>query len=280
VIRLTCDGLDPLLLDDWDTGIVCEELDLGWPSIRAVAEDRPGGDGSIDTTAYHGARVVSVRLSVLDGATSRRTLLDRLHAFAHPARRPVMEFTDPSGGDLRAVTLRPADASGPLTNPTYTDVAMQWVAPDGVIVAAVARTTNLYPASAPEGWSPPLEPPLEFPEFIGGGPTPVANVGSAPAHWVARIFGPCSSPILTNLNSGQVVSLPGLAITSGNYIEVNSRERTVLLNGDSGASRYRFLDFAGSSWWTLAPGASFVTFAADSSAPPAMADLTWHDTYL
>ena len=125
MIRLTCDGLDPLLLDDWDTGIVCEELDLGWPSIRAVAEDRPGGDGSIDTTAFHGARVVSVKLSVLNDESSRRFLLDRLHSFMHPARRPVMEWTDPSGGDLRAINLRPADASGPLTNPSVTDVALQ-----------------------------------------------------------------------------------------------------------------------------------------------------------
>jgi len=270
-----------LAIDDWDAGIVCEELDLGWPTVRAVAEDRPGADGTIDTTGFHGARVVSVKLAVLGTSwVSRRELLDRLQAFCHPARRPVMEFVDPTGGGSRLIQLRPAELSAPITNPDFTEVAVSWVGPTGVIQGADLNTASLLPSSTADGWSPPLDPPLVFPAFTGGGAVQVVNLGSAPADWTAKIFGPCSAPTITNRNTGQAITLPLLAILDGDYVEVSSRDRTVTVNGDPTASRYRFLDFAASSWWTLAPGASFVEFTAESASPPALAELTWRDTYI
>jgi hypothetical protein len=281
VIRLTCDGLDPLVLDDWDAGLVCQEFDLGWPTIRDVVEDRPGADGTFDTTIYHGARVVSVRVAVVAGSwSSRRALIDHLTGFLHPARRPTMEFVDPTSGGTRTMLLRPVDASAPMTNPTVTEVAAQWVAPSGVMTSAEVHQDSLLPSGEAGGWSPPLDPPLTFPAFTGSGAVQVNNIGNAPAHWTAKIFGPCSAPSITNRNTGQVVRFPELAILDGDYLEVDSQTRTVTLNSDPGSSRYRFLDFGASSWWTLAPGATFVEFTAESATPPSVADLLWRDTWI
>ncbi len=280
MIRLVADGLDPLELDNWETGIACSELDLGWPATRSVVDDRPGADGTFDDTTHFGARAVSVKLAVFAGtAGTRRSLVDKVAAFCHPGLRPVMEWEDPTGGGLRAITLRADQGSAPMTNAAVTEMSVSWVAPAGVITSAVTRAIEMLPDTAAAGRAYTKTFPMTYPAYTAGA-TMALNQGSSPTEWLAAIYGPCTGPRIDNLSAGSAISFPGLTIVGGDYLEVDSAARTVRLNGEPSASRYSFLDFTGSSWWQLGVGASIVEFSAASSTPPCSARLSWKDTFL
>ena len=281
MIRLEHPALDPLDLDDRD-GFVCEELDLGAPVTRSVSESRPRADGTIDDTAYFGARAVSVTLAVFDGREyTRRQNLDRLAAYCHPGLRPTLTFSHLSTDEPRQVTLRAEQFSAPLNSPDMTRVMVSWVVPSGRIESARVNVVVTIPGSGDiPGWSPPLEPPLVFPHHTS--PQALVSVGgSVPSEWRASIYGPITSPAILNHTTGEtLVSFPGLTIAAGDHLRLYQADRVAWLNSEPGASRYHLLDFAASSWAPLGVGGQMLELAAESSAPPASLWLQWRDTYL
>lgn len=277
-LRLIDPQLGTLELDDQATGIAFQQLDLGWPAVREVSTDRPGASGAVDQTALHGNRAVSVTLTVWDAsASSRQQVLDRIAAFCHPSRRPVMEWQPPGGGVRRMVV---AGRSKPETvdSPALSKVQAQFVAPDGVLTGDT-RSVTLQPSQSAPGLAFPWSFDLAFPAFVGG-PAMAVNNGSTWADGTALIYGPCAGPALTNTTTGETISFPFLTIAAGDYLEVKTRDRTALLNSVPGSSRYSLLDFARSSWWRVPPGSSAVTFTAATSSPPSVAVLSFTDTYL
>ena len=47
-------------------------------------------------------------------------------------------------------------------------------------------------------------------------------------------------------------------------------------DGLAASSRYGWLDFTTSEWWTLPPGLSTIAYTADVSSSPSQMVLTWH----
>lgn len=273
-------GLPELILDDWEAGIACESLDIAFPNVREVVTDRPGSHGTIDETRYFGARSVALKLNVFAGDYgSRRQILDKLAPFCDPGRRSTLRYEDPTGGGTRTLEVRAGDASAPLTNPTLTTMAVSWIAPSGTIESDAARILTIFPLSAAPGLTFPVTFPVTFPTYTAG-PGAAVNLGSINAHWSAQIYGPFTSPALVNRNSEQGLYLPGLTVASGDYLYLDSETRTVNINGVESATRYGYLDFAASTWWTLGPGVTMVEFSADTYALPAQAVMTWHDAHL
>lgn len=279
MMRLLAEGLDALDLDSWDSGISCESFDPGSPQTREVVTERPGADGTHDDTRYFGARSVTLGLKIYAGEEyNRRELIDELAKFLHPGRRPILEWEDPVGGGVRKMDLRPSQVSAPLTTPKLTDVAVSFVCPSGIIESAEQRSAWIMPQDDVPGLTFPIEFDFSFPEYVSG-PSTVINLGSIPAHWRAAVFGPCTGPILTNANAGQQLSFPGLSIAAGDYLLIDSAERTVLLNDEPTASRYSSLDFSTSTWWQLGVGGSEIFFEAASHAPPASMLMAWRDSF-
>jgi hypothetical protein len=108
----------------------------------------------------------------------------------------------------------------------------------------------------------------------------VPNLGNAPAHWTARIFGPCTGPAIVNLTSGQEVSLPSLALTEDQFVEIDSREHTVLADGVRENSRWHTVDFVATTWWQLSPGVSWLRFRTLTYQTPSHVDFRWRHTSL
>lgn len=281
MITIQSAGLEELTLDDWDAGIACESLDLGHPNVRAVVADRPGAHGTVDETQYFGARSVALKLNVFAGTLgSRRAILDRIAPFCDPGRRSVLRYEDPTGGGIRALVLRASDASAPLTNPTLTEMAVSWVAPSGLIYADDEKTEIAQPFTAvAPGLTFDTGFPASFPSFVSSAAA-LLNEGTLNAHWTADLYGPFTGPALINRTTGEGLYLPGLSVGAGDYLHLDSLNRTVTLNGSDGATRYGYLDFVNSTWWTLAPGLTMVEFSPASSASPASAAITWYDTFL
>lgn len=127
----------------WYTG-----FDLGFPEIRATTVPLPGASGTFDETKWHGSRVISMDLVVLQNGfggipaasgwdssvnwESADYWLTRLGGWMRPERRYRLYFTK-KGTDPRWADVRPAAMSAPvgLDDGGGFKVQLQWVNPSG-----------------------------------------------------------------------------------------------------------------------------------------------------
>jgi len=124
-----------------------------------------------------------------------------------------------------------------------------------------------------------LEFPLVEPVTFGGvnesGELNITNSGTFATHAVFRIDGPCTSPRLENVSTGDVLELD-ISLSLTDFILVDTNERQILLNG--AASRYSRLS-ADSKWFDIAPGLNTVKYRASTSTGSACS-VTWRSAYV
>ena len=262
-------------------GYVVTDFNLGSPTVRAVTSARINANGEDDVTALMGARAVSFTVRCFapdDGSRSRRAVMERLRAYANPAYRPVLIFCE-DDGEERRVTLRGESPNWPM-RPEGASVAVQmaFVAPSGLLEAAAATVVNIsaQPATEP-GRTYPLRFPRKYPVGSVTGTTAVTNgeAWAAPADFVAQLWGPCTSPVLTNVTTGAVLSLPGLSLGGDQYAEVDVREATIRLNGRPSESLYGFQEWGVSSFWQLAGGQNLLRYSPATYEAAARAVVTF-----
>lgn len=264
------------------TGYAVAEVDLGFPEVRRVADNRPQADGTIDRSQYHGARTVSLDVSVWkESATSLTRLVDDLRAFCRPGARPWLVFD--ADGSERMIRLAVDQQSAPITNPVLRKVRAQWVAPDGRIYATTEKVRAVNPGTEGEtGRTYNLTFNRTYPFSGGPGSLAVTNDGTTVTEPVLRIFGPCTDPIVINDTVGKRLKFVGLSIAGGEYVEVDVANRTVRSNGltDPGFNRYRYLDFVVSEWWGIEPGRNVLRFQAATWSVPSQVEVLFRSAWL
>lgn len=263
------------LSDSSDGDLVVSEYELTFPEVRAVTESRPGADGETDRSAYFGARALTLKMRV--HPDSRQAIMDRLRAFCHPSSRPWFYWDE--GNGERRIQLRADTQSAPVSTPGGLELGASWRCPSPYAESAEPVVATVRPNVAAGGFSFPFTFPLVF-AAGGGGAVTVENAGNMPAQWVARIFGPCTDPQLVNTTLSQRVGFSGLTIADGDYVEVNSTNRTVYVNGSSAASRYHLLNLSTLTWWQLVPGANTVLFTATTPGAVAAVEMTFRSSWL
>lgn len=236
--------------------VILTKLDAPSPAVRAATEARTDADGVDDSTSRHGARAVSVELQLLDRPMQ---LVDELNGFMHPSARPYLVIDDEDWGERR-LRLRADQFSAPLPRESHVFVThqLQWQAPDGVWEAvepvevgvnAVGGTTR--GVSFPAGF------PWVFEATAGVGQVLHTNPGGAMSDQVVRLYGPCVGPRWSNDTTGeQIAFTEDLVIPLGEYVEVNTRDRTAYYLSDPNADRLGMMDFDLSTWWQVPPGES------------------------
>lgn len=270
-------------------GVALQELDVGFPEVREVAEPRPGDDGTRDTTSRHGAAAVSVTVRVL---RDTRAFLDELTLYCRPKCRPWLLVEDSEWAAPRQVQLRADQLSRPIqTGKGLTrDVQAQWKAPDGVwqatadtqrvINADIPSTTGLRFTSSGMTMG---QTGMVLPAASGAGAAAITLDAGVDLHWVARLYGPANGPELTLDSTGETLRFTtDLAIAAGDYLELNSRDRTALYLSQSDASRLGFLDFTASTWWQLQAGVTNRVryHPASGGDGRTKAELTWRPAWL
>jgi hypothetical protein len=150
-----------------------------------------------------------------------------------------------------------------------------WEAVDEVevdVTADVGPTTGrTYPRTYP--WS--------YPVTTSSGATILSNAGSTPSHFVARLYGPCSGPSLINGATGEEITFTsGLALAAGEYVEVDTRDRTAYLLSQTSASRLTLVDFEATSWWRIEPGENPIRYVAAVAQAGAAAVITYRPAWL
>jgi len=275
-------GGDQIALDSTEMGWVVTKVDPGVPVTRTVTQDRPIGNGTFDSTRHVGGRTVLIDVALV--GSSRQAMHDALAPYLNPAARVTLYVRFEIGGPYRKMLCAPSPQSFPWERPGMIESTLSfrsvgspyWTNPD------VTQSTA-FPDEVKPGVTFPWSFDLSFPSAEGIGPATLYNRGSRPAEWVARIFGPVTAPKLIHAGTGrQVAFKTGFAVASGDYLTVDSTNRTAWLNGDPGASRYSQLDFAQTSdgWFELAPGDNLVRLTGSAYLAPAQAEMSFSDTYL
>lgn len=110
-----------------------------------------------------------------------------------------------------------------------------------------------YPKIYPKYYSPR--------QGVGGQIINPLNEGTHDCHFTARLYGPCKGPRLTNDTTGESIEfLSSLEIVAGEYLEIDTRNRTALYLSSAGSSRLNYMDYTTSRWWRLRPGPNEVRY--------------------
>lgn len=289
-LRLEADGLPTL--DLASTAFKAAEIDLGFPIVRTVTQNAPDADGEIDTTELSGARVVTLGLSVQPTVASRWALTQQVKAYLNPRYRPRLIVTFPDAPELM-LTLRAANLADrwvPQRGARF-DLTAQWVCPSGLIESAELHQATILPgAGGVDGieFASTVEfgPTVEFPFVEPPGTVQVVNAGDRNAFPVIRAFGPfgdegnaSDETQIGNFTTGRTLVFAGLGISAGDYLEIDFRNRTILVNSLSTQSRYQYLSFPESAWWSLQSGVNEVSFRPDTFSGNSQMQVFWRDAY-
>lgn len=266
-------------------GIEPQSLEVGFPDIREVVEGRTDDDGEDDNTLLFGARAVSLDMVVYEDPYQIGVLLDELKSFLHPRTRPYLYVADDGWGQERRVRLRVTQFGEPYTgyiSSVQRTVQAQWKAPDGVWESAdVTEVTVRADVVSTVGISFPASFPLQFAATQASGASELTNEGGVPAHFTARLYGPCTGPRLVNETTGELIAFTSsLTLAPGEYVEVNTRDRTAFLLSMASQSRLNSLDFSVTSWWRVEPGQQQVRYAPLDASDGAAAVIEYRASWL
>lgn len=239
------------------------EFDIPLPEVRDDVSVSTDTDGTDDHTQRHGARAVSIALRSLDEGMD--AVIAELGAFMHPALRPYLHVSNSDWIDgERRLLLRASAGGAPVAGPLYPfarDVQAQWTAPRGVWEAVNLTQFVVNADEEAAGRTYNLIEPRTYPASLSTGLVQHTNVGTTFAHLVARLYGPCRGPRLTNESTGQTISFSeDLELAAGEYVEVDTRKTSAYLMSDTDASRLDFMDLLDSQWWRLGPGLNEIRY--------------------
>lgn len=270
-----------------ENGYVPQSLNTGIPFVRENTEVRSAQNGSYDNTMYWGAAtvqlIVGIAHELVPGMTDTK-LEDALRAWLVPSVRARLVYRRSDDDDWRQIDIRGNTGSGMNINLIRSDfdkLSMIWKAPRGISesygIDGAPESRLLTPATDVEaGRAYDLAHDRTYPasSLIGSNIAP--NLGTAPVFPKLFIYGPCTQPRVENITTGETLEfLSSYSLASGDYLEIDFEEGTVLLNGDAGNSRYNQIDFSVSDWWQLIPGTNYVRFYPLTVADPGIARIEW-----
>lgn len=257
-------------------------------TVRAPIEARPQADGAIAFDHFRGARYITLegylRATSQGGSedlATRTVLEDRLRAYTDSILRAngTLRFA-PSGQPKRRVTVRLIEQVQ-IRGGLLKEWQVQLVAHDPLVYSdaeSAQDTTGLQPGEG--SLSLPFVLPFSVGDVASGGTATVVNAGTVPTPPTVRIYGQATSPAVTNLTTGETLSLIGLSLSSGDYAEVDMAAETVTLNGDAGTSLVGSVDVPRSTFWRLEPGPNEIQLTATQFAAGAKATAVWRDGFI
>lgn len=252
---------------------VVSSFQIGSPAVRAVARNRALANGTRDDTKFTGGRAATIAITLNDkycgdDQVTMQELFDRLLPFTVARRRPVLSWSLPgSAGRERQMIVRGDSAPMVIEGPKHPVLAVGFVAPEGEINSAGDPICQrIDPASDVElGRTYDLTFNREYPSSAAIGDRLVTAEGNEQAHWVATIFGDNTNPyVLINGVRVEFANNGGLVLPAGTHLVIDTREKTMYLNGDPLSPRFDRANFTEWTWpdILLHPGVNTVRFGA------------------
>lgn len=249
---------------------------LEMPPIRQTSYNLAGQNFGKFVSAFYGKRRFSLQGWIIGSSAS--DFLTKFDAFRQSVdilsgEQPIV-FTLANGRvvQIDAVLLQlDAPYKEGITTGVQFNAAFEASFP--YLISQSVTSSPITLATGGGGTVPPPTMPMGL-SANSGGKIFATNGGNAPYYPTARISGPVTNPSLRNSATEQDI-LFTLTLASGEYIDVNFKDRTVIDN--TGRSRY---DSKSGDWWYLSPGTAEIRFVADSTDPAAQATFNSGDAWL
>jgi hypothetical protein len=267
-------------------GFRVSALDLGYPAVREVVIDNPDRNGATDLTKLLGPRPVVITGALVPSpAGSRQMAWHALAPFLDPSARVTMTYRVDADAVIKTMTLRAAQATATFDNPSTSPAQLGFKAADPLAYGATQIATVLpYATSAGRAYN------LTFNRvYPSTGITTVTtwNRGDLTAFPLLRLYGPASGGIsiqfTTQGTAWMLYFLAGFSINAGDRLDIDSRNRTMYLNGDATQNRYSQVDFGRSTggWPYIPAGGSTVWYLnAGTYSTTTQLQVNWADAYL
>jgi hypothetical protein len=284
-------GAQTIQLDSTAAGWACEQLDLGYPTVREVKNNRPDADGIDDRTSLMGERAVTATVHTVDSMSP--TAIDAIAAsfapFMVPSARPVLHYVlDRPGAPERTMTLRAAGYSWPIVGAVERQIHLQWVAADPTARDPNGQTAVTYAGASTiggRGYN------LVYPRtYSGGSGSPssatLTTPGDVTVKPLLRIYGPVTAPVVAFApGCGVVAFAVTLVVSGGHYVEVDCDARSAYLDGDRTQNVLAQMDWVtlnAQGGWPRIPPATTVTMTmtGQSTSGTTQTQASWNDRYL
>lgn len=253
----------------------------GLPGMRASDRVRPFDHGSFMGSEYAEARQVTINMTIRgDDAADCQANLDALSRAWQFDSRSAATYDETTnlrvlmpGLSERLLKGRPRKVSLDTSNlkSGKATATLEFIAGDPRWYGSVLRsaTLNVTAPASGRGYN------RSFDYGYGGGSSSAVsavNAGSISTPPSMTVYGPLTNVTVTNETTGQSITIT-YTLASGEFLDLDFAERTVLLNGT--ASRYYAMT---GDWWDLAPGTNTLRMTANSGTGTVA--VSWRDTWL
>jgi hypothetical protein len=255
---------------------------FGVGDVRTGDIARPQDDGDFMGVDTLPSQEITIPITVIgdsaEDTMTNRNLLQAAWWLRKDEDSVPLNFKLPGLPELQ-VNGRPRNAPTDLSRllGRIIKIPLTFYSPDPASYSAVAKVATLAITSSALGGR---VYPRVYPVSYGGVSDPNAliatNAGTFLTKPVLRVFGPVTDPEIVNDTQGRSLKFD-IAISAGDYLEIDTDARTVLLNGE--ASRRMTLDNS-SQWWWMDPGDNQIRLLALSSSAGAALSVIYSDSYL
>lgn len=261
------------------------DFHLGRP-VRLSVENAPQTDGAILGTSRRGGLYPILRGQIVAATPAgRRVLEDDIEEALESIRDAdgTLKFT-PYGQAERQATVRLFE-DAPIASSQGVrgrEFQIMLVSSDPLIYSSTLQTATTSALIASPGGAFDLDSwsfPFSFGDYSSGGLVTVTNGGRAETFPTIKIYGQIAGPAIRNVTTGKRLSLAGLTLAAGDYVEIDMRRRTIRLNGSAELSQLSKIDRANSAFWGLPKGANQLQLTGSNFNGTARAEIFWRDAW-
>lgn len=275
------DGTSAVFNDQADpnyVGVLTEITGFDSPDVRESADDLVQMDGGIHGDFFYGRRPITMTGLILNpsGLTDRADRAMLVSRASDAMRGDASLVFTPPGGVQSIIWVRRQQPLR-ITGGWQKQFQLQLVAADPRVYS-YALNTAVVMASASSGdvgRAYDKQYDIDYGPAAPSGQVLITNGGSTLTYPVLTITGPATNPQITNMTTGQRISL-AYTLVAGEQLVIDTLNRTVKLGGV--ANRYGAIDFLNTSWWGLVPGVNDLRIA--SFATGASLRVDWRDAWL
>lgn len=249
---------------------------FAFPSVRVDIKDRGSFHGADLGSYLYGRRVLGIELEIIGEDKNDYELKRRALEKACDLRNGLIPLTinTKSGLVLQNSAIVSANIEMPYKkgNIIISEARIELTIPFPFFRGRTTKSETIWLWSG-GGFGIPFEIPIYMSE--GASVTSeIDNEGNTLAYPIITINGALENPVIVNDTTDQQMSLT-YNLTNGNYITIDSYNRTVLLNGTTNIRQY----IAG-DWLYLATGSNSIRLSATSFDSDGNIVVSYKDTYL
>lgn len=266
-----------LTIGTYASGYLFDALNgFGSPDVKVSVKEKGAYHGADLGNYSYGKRGFSIEGRIIGDSTSdyaskRRALEQALDLF-DGLQTVTIATKDSLSLQVDAIITAAIDMPYEAGQAIMSNFRIELTAPYPFIKGATENTETV-PVHTGGGAEIPADLPLEIGEG-GTGDTTVTNDGNAKAFPIIKIYGAIENPSISNITRGESLGLTYTLNSTTDYIEIDTYNRTVLLNGTTNIRQYLTGDF-----WVLDAGANTIRLSAASVAA-GYAEVVYRDSYL